>query len=131
VTWQSSNNNVATVNSAGVVTGVAVGSATITATSEGKSGTSALTVTQPPVSTVSVTPATVSLVVGETRQLIVTLKDSDGNVLTGRTVSWSSEDPGIVTVNSNGLVTAKKRGTVDITATSEGKSDSATITVTK
>ena len=131
VTWQSSNNSIATVNSSGIVTGVSAGSATITATSEGKSGTSALTVTQPPVSTVSVTPATVSLGVGETRQLIVTLKDSDGNVLTGRTVSWSSEDPAIVTVSSNGLVTAKKRGTVDITATSEGKSDSATITVTK
>lgn len=47
VSWSSSNTAVATVNSTGLVTGVVAGSATITATSEGKSGTSALTVTAP------------------------------------------------------------------------------------
>jgi acid phosphatase len=47
VTWQSSNTSAATVNSSGLVTGVAAGSATITATSEGQSGTSAITVTPP------------------------------------------------------------------------------------
>jgi hypothetical protein len=47
VTW-SSNSAVATVNSSGVVTGVAAGPATITATSSGKTGTSSITVTAPP-----------------------------------------------------------------------------------
>src|SRR5207249_1341190 len=47
VTWQSSNTSAATVNGSGLVSGVAAGSATITATSEGQSGTSAITVTPP------------------------------------------------------------------------------------
>src|SRR5437588_1545446 len=48
VTWSSGNTGVATVSSSGLVTGVAAGSATITATSEGQSGTSAITVTAAP-----------------------------------------------------------------------------------
>src|SRR2546425_1891233 len=48
VTWASSNTVVATVSATGLVTGVAVGSATITATAEGKNGTAAVTVTVPP-----------------------------------------------------------------------------------
>jgi uncharacterized protein YjdB len=136
VTWQSSNTNIATVNASGVVTGVGVGTATITATSEGKSGTSALTVNPalgapPAVFTVTVTPDAASIGVGGTRQLTVTLRDASGTVLTGRTVTWSSADPRIASVDSSGLVSAKKQGTFEISATSEGKSDSSTITVTK
>src|SRR2546426_6689813 len=48
VTWASSNGAIASVNGSGLVTGVAVGAATITATSEGKSGAGAITVTPPP-----------------------------------------------------------------------------------
>src|SRR5205823_3651362 len=60
VSWSSSNTSVASVTSSGRVTGVAAGSATITATSEGKSGTSAITVTFVPVASVTVAPATAS-----------------------------------------------------------------------
>src|SRR5207245_3706774 len=69
VTWASSNAGVATVNGSGLVTGAAAGSATITATSEGKSGTSAITVTVMPVASVAVSPATASVPVGQTVQL--------------------------------------------------------------
>ncbi|PYO39887.1 MAG: Ig domain-containing protein, partial [Gemmatimonadetes bacterium] len=56
VTWSSNNTTVATVNASGLVTGVAVGSATITATSEGKNGTAVLTVSNVPVASVTVAP---------------------------------------------------------------------------
>jgi len=131
VTWQSSNTTVASVNSSGVVTGLAPGTSTITATSEGKSGTSTLSVTLAPVATVTVSPASAAVTAGTTRQLTATLRDANGNVLTGRTVTWSTDDPMIATVNSSGLVMGKKQGTAHITATSEGKSDSSTITVNK
>src|SRR5204863_59942 len=96
VTWASSNPAVATVNGAGQATGVAVGSATLTATSEGKSGTAAILVTNVPVASVTVSPATASVPAGQTVQLTATLKDANGNTLTGRTVTWSSDNTALV-----------------------------------
>ncbi len=58
VTWASSNTSVATVSNAGLVSAVTPGSATITATSEGTSGTSSVAVTNIPVASVDITPAT-------------------------------------------------------------------------
>src|SRR6266487_2162336 len=84
VTWSSSNPAVATVNGAGQATGAAVGAATITATSEGKSGTAAITVVNVPVASVTVTPASASVPAGQTLQLSATLKDASGNTQIGR-----------------------------------------------
>jgi len=130
VTWGSSNSAVATVNGSGLVTGVAAGSATITATSEGKSGASSVTVALAPVASVTVSPATVSQVVGTVQQLTATLRDASGNVLTGRTVSWSSSNTLVATVLGTGLETSLLAGSATITATSEGRSGTAAITVT-
>src|SRR5712691_5524578 len=129
ISWSSSDNTIATVSSSGLVTGVAAGSATITATSEGKSGTSVVTVSVP-VASVTVSPAAASVQAGQTQQLTATLKDANGNVLTGRTVTWSSNNTTVATVNGTGLVTAKVAGSATITATSEGQSGTASITVT-
>ena len=130
VTWLSSAPAVATVSASGLVTAVSAGSATITATSEGKSGTSAITVTAVPVATVTVAPATKTLRVGTTAQLSAATKDSAGNTLTGRVVTWSSSAPAVATVSASGLVTAVSAGSATITATSEGKSGTSAITVT-
>src|SRR5205823_1701913 len=130
VTWSSSTPAVATVSSSGLVSGVTPGSATITATSEGKSGTSTITVTPVPVASVEVTPATASVQGGQTVQLTGTPKDADGAPLSGRTVTWSSSNTAVATVNSSGLVSGVTPGTATITAASEGKSGTSTITVT-
>lgn len=130
VGWTSSNTAVATVNASGVVTGVASGTATITASSEGVSGTSALTVGGVPVATVTVAPGNVTIAAGGTTTLVATLKDANGNVLTGRAVTWSSGATSVATVSSSGVVTGVAAGTATITATSEGKSASAAVTVT-
>ncbi|TMJ02801.1 MAG: hypothetical protein E6H01_06260, partial [Bacillati bacterium ANGP1] len=129
VTWASSNTGVATVNSSGLVTGVAAGSATITATSEGGSGTSALTVTNVPVASVTVSPAAPSVQVGQTVQLAATPKDAGGAALTGRVVTWASNNTGVATVNGTGLVTGVAAGSATITATSEGTNGTAALTV--
>src|SRR5207248_5966234 len=82
------------------------------------------------VATVVVSPPTASVTVGQAVQLTATLKDASSTVLTGRTVSWTSGTPGVATVSGSGLVTGVTAGSVTITATSEGVSGNAGITVT-
>ena len=130
VAWASSNAGVATVSDAGVVTGVAPGDATITATSEGKSGTATVTVTPIPVASVTVDPATVSLTTGATQQITATPRDAQGNPLADRAVTWESQNTAVATVSPAGLITAVAPGTTTVTATSEGKVGTVTVTVT-
>ena len=128
VTWTSGTPTVATVSATGLVTGVSAGTATVTATSEGKTGSAAITVTAP-VASVTVTPASASVAVSSTVQLAATTKDAAGNVLTGRVVTWTSGTPTVATVSTTGLVTGVSAGPATVTATSEGKTGSAAITV--
>src|SRR5207237_1911851 len=81
VTWASSNTSVATVSASRLVTGKVAGTATITAPSEGQSGTSAITVVHVPVASVSVTPAAPAANEENTVQLTATPRDSSGTAL--------------------------------------------------
>jgi len=135
VSWSSANSSIASVNSSsGLVTAVAAGTTQITATSEGKTGSSTITVPAPPpppvpVASVSVSPSSATVAIGSTQQLSATTRDANNNILTGRAVTWSSANTGVATVNSSGRVTAVAVGSAQITATSEGQSGSSTITV--
>jgi len=62
-------------------------------------------------------------------QFTATTKDANGNVLTGRTVTWASNSTAAATVNASGLVTGVATGTAMITAASEGKTGTAMIAV--
>src|SRR5207237_1298816 len=95
----------------------------------GISDTALVTVMPAAVASVGVSPAAASVTVGQAVQLNATLKDASGIVLTGRTVSWASGAPGVATVSGTGLVTSVTAGSATITATSEGVSGRATITV--
>jgi glucose/arabinose dehydrogenase len=131
IIWSSANTDIATVGQDGLVTGEAVGSVNITAASEEESGVAEITVTEPaPVASVTIDPASASMQVGNTVQLAVVLRDADGNVLEGRGVTWSSDDAAVASVDGDGLVTGEAIGTTMITATSEGQSGTADITVT-
>ena len=130
VTWASSNTAIATVSTSGLVTALAAGNSNITATSEGQTGSATITVIPIPVASVSVTLAASSIIVGGTTQANATTKDANGNVLTGRAVTWASSNTAIATVSTSGLVTALAAGNANITATSESQSGSATVTVT-
>lgn len=128
VIFSSSNTDVATVNSStGVVTGVSAGSATITATSNnGKTATAAVT------SAISVTGISLDITSkdlskGYTFTLTPTVTPSNA---TTKTVSWSSSNTDIATVNSSGVVTGVDLGAVTITATTQDQSKTATCAVT-
>jgi uncharacterized protein YjdB len=130
VFWSVKNPSIATISSTGIVTGVALGSTQVAASVNGTSGIATITVAPAAVATVTVTPNQLPLSVGQTTQLAATLKDGGGNPLNGRVVSWSSSNPAAATVSSQGLVTAVAQGSATITATSEGKSGTGSVTVT-
>ena len=129
VTWTSATQTVATVSTTGLVTGVATGSTSITATVDGKTGSHMINVTPPAVATVSVTLEASTLRVGETTQGTAVVRDANDNVLSGRATSWASSDPQTASVSKAGVVTALSPGIATITATSENKSGSAQLTV--
>jgi parallel beta-helix repeat protein len=95
----------------------------------GKADTAAVTIASA-VASVTVSPASVSLTVGQTSQLTATVKDASGTVLTGQSVSWASSNTAAATVSSAGLVSAVGAGSATITATSNGKQDQASVSVT-
>ena len=130
VTWASAAPEVATVDGAGLVTATAEGSTTITATSEGQSGTATIAVATVPVASVEVSPAAASVQVADALRLTAIPRDAAGNPLTGRVVTWSTTDATIVPVDATGLVTGARVGAATVTATVEGLSAAAAVTVT-
>ena len=129
-TWTSSGPAIASVSPSGAAVALAVGTATISATAGSFTGTASLTVTPPVVIGLNVVPATLSMVLGSSRQLqaIATLSDGTTQDMTG-TVAWSSTDPNIATVSSGGLASAAQVGSTTILAQSNGLTGSAQITV--
>ena len=109
VTWKSSNTKVATVDSKGVVTAKAAGTANITATLNGKTATYKVTVKN----AMSINKTAVTVYVGGT-PASYTLKATSA---IGGTVKYATSNKSVATVSSKGVVTAKKAGTAVITAT--------------
>jgi hypothetical protein len=131
VTWSSEAEGVATVSGSGLVTGLAQGTARITAVVDGQSGSVTVTVTLPPVVTVTITPLQPTAQVGGTVQLTATMRDVGGAILTGRQVNWASQNPMVATVDAaSGLVTGVGPGTAQVTATSEGVTESVQVSIT-
>ncbi len=83
-----------------------------------------------PVASVTVTPSSATVEVGGTVQLSAQLRDAQGNVLTGRSVSWSSDNSNAASVSGTGVVTGESVGGATITAMSEGVSGEAAVDVT-
>ncbi len=130
VTWSTSDAAIATVTSGGLVTALAAGTATITATTEGVSGTAQVAVTPVPVGTVHIEPDEGRLAVGESLTIKAVVKDQHGTLLTDREIEWSMSPLGVVTPGERGKLTAVKEGVVEILAEVEGVRGSARVWVT-
>ena len=116
ITWTSDKTDIATVDQNGKVTGVAAGTAVITATSEkGKTATCIVTVQAVAVTGVSISPSTATVKIGSTVSLTANVTPVNA---TNKNVTWSSGDTNIATVDANGKVTGVAEGSVTITATS-------------
>ena len=130
ISWTSSDTTVAQVTATGVVTGVRIGTATVTATSEGKSASAAVRVTTGPVDHIVITPGAVTgLRAGHSAQLSASAVDANGDVISGSTFTWHSNSTYVATVSSTGLVVGVHSGSTTITATYSGKTGSAAVSV--
>ena len=129
VTWTSANSAVATVNTSGVVTALAPGSASIAATVSGVAGSVSLTVSLAPVFFVAISPLNPSVREGQTITLTAQPSDAIGQPLPGRAVTWSSANSARATVTQAGVVAGVSAGLVYIRASSEGKTDSVNLRV--
>jgi len=138
VSWSSTDASIVEITSvngpSATILARAAGLASLRATSEGKTGEASISVAAPaPVATVTVVPNTADLAVGDSGVTFrADLRDAAGNLLTNRAVSWSTSDNSIISVSGSGaLVFVQPRavGSAVLSATSEGKTGQATITV--
>lgn len=121
ITWAVTDPTLATVSGGGLVTGVAAGTTTVTASSGTAADTVPLTVTPgppigPPVS-VTVLPNPATVYIGDSLQLNATVKDSSGTILTGVTLGWSSGNSGTASVSSSGMLHGVALGGTTVTVT--------------
>jgi uncharacterized protein YjdB len=126
VTWSSSDENIATVDKHGLVTALAFGECEITATCQDVSATCHITVRPILPQSIILNADEASLLIGETIELTATVRPEN---TTDKTVTWSSSNVNIATVDANGLVTAVGVGECDITATCQNVSATCHITV--
>lgn len=121
-TWSSSDVTLATVSSSGVVTGVASGKATITATSGTVSGSTSVTVTLANLVSITATPSSTSISSGATQQFTAMgTVQGGGQIDITDSVTWHSSNEDAATIDATGLATAKTVATqqqTNITATS-------------
>ena len=128
VTWSSSDEAVAKVDQTGKVTAVKKGTATITVTTTDGGKTASCTVTViAKVASVSLDKNEMELTEGESATLTATVLPENAN---DKSVTWSSSDEAVATVDQTGKVTAVKKGTATITVTTNDGGKTATCAVT-
>jgi len=139
VTWDSSDDEIATVSNAddskGLATAAGVGVVTVSATSGGVTGVTTLTVSDATLVSIAVTPADASIADGTTQEFTATGLYTDGSTQDLTTeVTWSSFNEAVATVSnaddSKGLATAAGAGTTTVSAISGGVTGDTTLTVT-
>ena len=133
ITWSSSSNGVATVGADGTVTAKGAGTATVTVSTNDGDFKASCTVTvkaKPPavipVENLAINSGSLELKIGESGRLTAAVSPDNA---TDKTVTWTSSDSSVVSVDENGNLTAHKTGTATITASAGGKSAACTVTV--
>jgi hypothetical protein len=128
--WSSSNETVATVSPAGLVTARAPGQATIRATAGGQAGAATIRVAPPAVASIEITPGGAIELDGNGSVMLRALARSAAGTSMGPVgAAWTSSDPQVARVTEEGIVHAGFGGTATITATAAGKTAQTTVRV--
>jgi uncharacterized protein YjdB len=128
-TWISSGSAIASVNTQGVVTAAGAGAAQVSATSQGITGSASVTVAQPALLTITISPNQSSLPLGESEQLTATGNFSDGSTRSlVQSVTWTSSSAA-ASVSAQGIVTGTSLGIAQVSAVYQGITGSASVTV--
>lgn len=129
IIWSSSDSSIVEVDSKGVITGLKPGTATVIAkTKDGKvKSTCTVTIESIPVSNITLNPTSVSITEGTSAQIVAIVEPENA---TDQTLTWTSSDQEVVTVDSTGKITGLKPGTSTITAKTKDGKVKATCTVT-
>jgi uncharacterized protein YjdB len=132
--WAMSVESVVTVDASGLVTALAEGVVTLTATSEGRSAAAAVVVrpvpAPTPVASIAISPAgPIRLTTGDTLRVAAAVYDSAGAALDGRDVTWAAGPDSVATIDDAGVLLAVAAGTGLVTATSEGVTAEVVVTV--
>ncbi len=130
VVWSSSNSNVVTVSGSGLGTSLSTGSSTVSATLSKVTGSATFTVTDAVLVSIAITPANPKVFLGTLNQFTATGTYSDKSTkdITG-SVTWSSSNQSVASINGGGLVTALALGSLTISATSNSITGSTAVTV--
>ena len=118
-TWTSNAPDVASIDSAGVATAHTVGTAQITASASGVTSAAAnlnVVSTTTAVASVSLTPLSSTIKVGQTQQFTASAVDASGNPVSGVTFTWHNSSAGVALVGTNGLATGLAPGVTMINA---------------
>ena len=126
VTWSSSDAAIATVDQNGTIKAIKEGTVTITAKAGGKEASCVVEVAKIPVSSITLDKENLTLFIGDDYQLKATVLPRNAF---DRSITWSSSNPAIATVDQNGTIKAIKEGTVTITAKAGGKEASCVVEV--
>jgi hypothetical protein len=133
ITWAVTDPTKAAISAGGLITGVAAGNTSVTATSGSAADTVPLTVTPaPPLgppATVIVLPNPATVNVADSLQLNVTVEDSAGSILTGVSLGWQSANPATATISSTGMLHGVTQGGTTVTVTAGTVSGQTTVSV--
>lgn len=129
VIWSSSSDAVLQVSSSGEATGVSIGTANARAMVAGITGSRTIEVIPVPVAGIEVNPPQVELVRGSDLLLEVTLRDAQGNVLTGRNVIFETSDGSVASVSVAGRIQGLRAGSATVTVRSGNVQTQVPVTV--
>ncbi|WP_419950199.1 leucine-rich repeat domain-containing protein [Candidatus Palauibacter sp.] len=116
LTWDSRDPSVATVDATGLATAVGNGTASVTARAGEASGSATVTVEQV-VSSLDLSPPSITLALDDTLRLVVEAADANGHSVTDPNIAWRSSDASIANVDATGLIRGTGVGTTMVTAT--------------